>query len=207
MVFLFIPNIIGYFRFLALFAILFTFSYSPFLTVTFYGLSQLLDAFDGMAARHFKQSTKFGAVLDMVCDRASDAVILAILGSLYPSWAWIFYSDIILDLVSHWYQMYAGLLTGEHHKETKTTWKILEWYYKKPVLFTLVAGNELFFMSAYLHAFSKNWPSLAVSVNLGLVCVGFALFLVKKVTSVVGLLSACEKVAEYDTRERAKRAE
>ena len=82
----------------------------------FYCLIQLLDAFDGIAARHFKQSTKFGAVLDMVCDRASDAVILAILGSLYPTYSWIFYSDIILDLVSHKYQMYSALLLGEHHK-------------------------------------------------------------------------------------------
>ena len=47
-------------------------------------LAGLFDMFDGMAARKFNQSTDFGAVLDMVCDRASDAVILAILGSLYP---------------------------------------------------------------------------------------------------------------------------
>lgn len=141
MVFLFIPNIIGYFRFVALFATLFTFSNHPLLTVLFYGVSQLLDAFDGMAARHFNQCTKFGSVLDMVCDRASDAVILAILGSLYPTYSWIFYFDIILDLVSHWYQMYASLLCGEHHKETKTTWKLLTFYYQKPVLFTLCAGN------------------------------------------------------------------
>jgi CDP-diacylglycerol--inositol 3-phosphatidyltransferase len=112
MVFLFIPNIIGYFRFVFLFASLFTYRTHPLVTVFFYGMSQLLDAFDGMAARHFKQSTKFGAVLDMVCDRASDAVILAILGGLYPSYSWIFYSDIILDLVSHWYQMYSSLLKG-----------------------------------------------------------------------------------------------
>src|SRR5258708_4626794 len=100
MVFLFIPNIIGYFRFLFLFATLFTYQEHPLLTVLFYGLSQTLDAFDGMAARKFDQSTKFGAVLDMVCDRASDAVILAILGNLYPKYSWIFFSDIILDLVS-----------------------------------------------------------------------------------------------------------
>jgi CDP-diacylglycerol--inositol 3-phosphatidyltransferase len=37
-----------------------------------------------MAARKFGQSTNFGAVLDMVCDRAADAVILAFLGALYP---------------------------------------------------------------------------------------------------------------------------
>lgn len=34
-----------------------------------YWLSAFLDAFDGMAARAFNQSTKFGAVLDMVSDR------------------------------------------------------------------------------------------------------------------------------------------
>jgi CDP-diacylglycerol--inositol 3-phosphatidyltransferase len=37
-----------------------------------------------MAARKYNQSTKFGAVLDMVCDRATDAVVLAWLGALYP---------------------------------------------------------------------------------------------------------------------------
>lgn len=116
MVFLFIPNIIGYFRFGFLLATLFIYNDHPYLTVLFYSISQGLDAFDGMAARKYNQCTKFGSVLDMVCDRASDAVILAILGGLYPSFSWIFYGDIILDLTSHWYQMYASLLGGEHHK-------------------------------------------------------------------------------------------
>jgi CDP-diacylglycerol--inositol 3-phosphatidyltransferase len=84
MVFLFVPNIIGYFRFAFLFVSLFTYQNYPIQTILCYGLSQLFDMFDGMAARKFNQSTDFGAVLDMVCDRASDAVILAILGSLYP---------------------------------------------------------------------------------------------------------------------------
>lgn len=112
MVFLFVPNIIGYFRFLFLLAIFPLYANSPILTVIFYGLSQTLDAFDGMAARYFKQTTKFGTVLDMVCDRASNAVILAILSNLYPNYSWLFLSDIVLDLVSHWYQMYVTLLKG-----------------------------------------------------------------------------------------------
>ena len=142
MVFLFIPNIIGYFRYAFLFATLFTFRDCPVLTLFLYGLSQLLDMFDGMAARHFKQSTNFGAVLDMVCDRSSDAVILAILGSMYPEYSWIFYGDIILDLTSHWFQMYAAISSGEHHKKSTTRWRLLEIYYSnKTVLFTLVAGN------------------------------------------------------------------
>ncbi len=116
MVFLFIPNIIGYFRFIALFASFFTYQDYPILTVVLYGVSQILDAFDGMAARKFNQSTKFGAVLDMVCDRASNGVFLAILAGLFPKWSWVFLGDIVLDLVSHWYQMYVSLLKGAHHK-------------------------------------------------------------------------------------------
>lgn len=83
-VFLYIPNIIGYFRFVFLLAILFTYQHSPIITIFLYGLSQLLDMFDGMAARHFNQCSNFGAVLDMVCDRASNGVLLAICGHLYP---------------------------------------------------------------------------------------------------------------------------
>jgi CDP-diacylglycerol--inositol 3-phosphatidyltransferase len=116
MVFLFIPNIIGYLRFAALFATFFTYRTQPGLTVLLYGVSQALDAFDGMAARKFNQSTRFGAVLDMVCDRASNAVLLAILADLHPTYSWVFLSDIVLDLVSHWYQMYVSLLKGAHHK-------------------------------------------------------------------------------------------
>ena len=142
MVFLFVPNIIGYFRFAALFATFFTYRKQPILTVVFYGLSQVLDAFDGMAARHFNQSTRFGAVLDMVCDRASNAVFLAILAGLYPNWSWVFLGDIALDLVSHWYQMYVSLLKGAHHKESKSKYALLNLYYSsKTVLFTLVLGN------------------------------------------------------------------
>ncbi len=142
MVFLFVPNIIGYLRFAFLFAIFPIYNTHPLLSVTFYGLSQLLDAFDGMAARYFNQSTRFGAVLDMVCDRASNGVMLAILSSLVPEYAWIFLGDIALDLVSHWYQMYITLLKGKHHKESKSSWTLLNLYYgNKTVLFTLVGGN------------------------------------------------------------------
>ena len=142
MVFLFIPNIIGYFRLAFLIVTLFTYQSSPILTIVFYGLSQLLDMFDGMAARKFNQCSNFGAVLDMVCDRASNAVLLAICGHLYPQYSWLFYGDIILDLVSHWYQMYAALSSGKHHKTIKNKFALLDiYYYNKLVLGGLVAGN------------------------------------------------------------------
>ncbi len=153
MVFLFVPNIIGYLRFAFLFALFPLYNTHPLPALICYGLSQLLDAFDGMAARYFKQSTRFGAVLDMVCDRASNGVMLAVLAGLYPEWSWVFLGDIVLDLVSHWYQMYVSLLRGQHHKEAPSAYRLLNLYYgNKTVLFTLVAGNEVFLLAAYIHA-------------------------------------------------------
>ena len=51
-------------------------SYHPKYSTVAYVVSALLDAFDGMAARAMGQSSKFGAVLDMVTDRcAGDAAV------------------------------------------------------------------------------------------------------------------------------------
>lgn len=43
--------------------------YHPKACTLLYGVSCLLDAVDGMAARALNQTSKFGAVLDMVTDR------------------------------------------------------------------------------------------------------------------------------------------
>lgn len=44
-------------------------SYHPKYCTLLYGVSCLLDAVDGQAARALGQTSKFGAVLDMVTDR------------------------------------------------------------------------------------------------------------------------------------------
>lgn len=151
MVFLFVPNIIGYIRYAFTIMAIFTYRDRPILTLLFATLSAVLDAFDGMAARKLNQSTSFGAVLDMVCDRASDAVNLAFLGALYPEYAWIFYGDILLDITSHWFQMYAALSSGQHHKQYKSRFSSLNLYYSnKTVLFSLCAGNGLFIGFCYI---------------------------------------------------------
>lgn len=78
----------------------------PKWTVFLYALSGLLDAVDGHAARYFRQSTKFGAVLDMVTDRSSTACLLIYLAILYPELA--VYAQIItaIDISSHYMHMY-----------------------------------------------------------------------------------------------------
>lgn len=53
----------------------------PKLFTALYFLSSILDVADGQAARALKQTSKFGAVLDMVTDRFVVPVVLSF--SLY----------------------------------------------------------------------------------------------------------------------------
>ncbi len=71
-----------------------------------YGISCLLDAFDGMAARALGQSTRFGAVLDMVTDRCTTSCLLCFLTAAYPRATLLFQGLITLDFSSHYIHMY-----------------------------------------------------------------------------------------------------
>jgi CDP-diacylglycerol--inositol 3-phosphatidyltransferase len=68
-VWLFVPNLIGYARILLMLGCFAISKTSPRTAVAMYLTSFLLDAADGYAARLLGQSSKFGAVLDMVTDR------------------------------------------------------------------------------------------------------------------------------------------
>ena len=93
-----------------------------------YGVSCLLDAVDGMAARALDQTSKFGAVLDMVTDRyvsqdvfrvqeadlslghairCTTSCLLCFLAAGYPRYALLFQFLISLDFASHYIHMYS----------------------------------------------------------------------------------------------------
>lgn len=98
-------------------------SYHPkYCTIT-YSVSCLLDAVDGHAARALGQTSKFGAVLDMVTDRyvaslgsrvgphnfpsrCTTSCLLCYLSSVYPTFALLFQFLITLDFSSHYMYMY-----------------------------------------------------------------------------------------------------
>jgi len=132
-----------------------------------YSVSCLLDALDGYAARRYEQSTRFGAVLDMVTDRCTTACLLVFLSSAWPRWALLFQGLISLDLASHYIHMYATLIMGgadqSHKKVDKSRSWILNLYYtNKTVLFLFCALNEVFFIALYLLSFSS--PLLSPSL-------------------------------------------
>lgn len=108
----------GYTRIILAFTSLYYMSLHPRTCTLLYGISCLLNALDGYAARYFNQSTRFGAVLDMVTDRCTTACLLVFLASAFQRWSIVFQVLISLDLASHYMHMYATLVAGagESHK-------------------------------------------------------------------------------------------
>ena len=102
-----------------------------------YSISCLLDALDGYAARYFEQSTRFGAVLDMVTDRCTTSCLLVFLSTAFPRWALLFQGLISLDLASHYIHMYATCVMGgadtSHKKVDKSRSWLLNLYYTNKV--------------------------------------------------------------------------
>ena len=101
-----------------------------------YSISCILDALDGFAARHYNQSTTFGAVLDMVTDRCTTACLLVFLSSAWPRWAILFQGLISLDMASHYMHMYATLTmggAGQSHKkvDSSRSWILHQYYTNK----------------------------------------------------------------------------
>ncbi|KAJ9296315.1 hypothetical protein DTO271G3_5456 [Paecilomyces variotii] len=166
-VFLFYPNVIGYSRIILAVASLYYMPLHPRTCSLLYSISCLLDALDGLAARHFNQSTTFGAVLDMVTDRCTTACLLVFLSSAWPRWAILFQGLISLDLASHYMHMYATLSmggAGQSHKkvDSSRSWVLYQYYHSRTVLFICCALNELFFIGLYLLSFSS--PILSPSL-------------------------------------------
>ncbi|MCJ1440306.1 MAG: CDP-diacylglycerol-inositol 3-phosphatidyltransferase [Stictis urceolatum] len=150
-IFLFWPNLIGYSRIILAIASLYYMPLHPRTCSILYSVSCILDALDGVAARHFEQATRFGAVLDMVTDRCTTACLLVFLSSAWPRWSLLFQGLISLDLASHYMHMYATLVMGGQGDS-----------HKKNVLFAFCALNELFFIALYLLSFSS--PTLSPSL-------------------------------------------
>ncbi|KAK4139462.1 uncharacterized protein C8A04DRAFT_15840 [Dichotomopilus funicola] len=170
-IFLFWPNIIGYSRIVLAIASLYYMPLHPRTCSLLYSISCLLDALDGYAARYFEQSTRFGAVLDMVTDRCTTSCLLVFLSSAFPRWAILFQGLIALDFSSHYMHMFATLAMGGNNTSHKNVDKSRSWilslyYTNKTVLFIACALNEAFFIALYLLSFSSPLlsPSLLETV-------------------------------------------
>lgn len=165
-VFLFVPNLIGYTRVLTAAAALVYMPVHPKMCALLYSISCLLDAVDGQAARALGQTSKFGAVLDMVTDRCTTACLTCFLSKTYNDYFLVFAFLITLDFSSHYMHMYSSLVTGSssHKTVTSDVSRILWYYYNDSrTLFVFCFANELFFLCLYLNAY---WTTPILSAPL-----------------------------------------
>ncbi|XP_035471870.1 CDP-diacylglycerol--inositol 3-phosphatidyltransferase [Scophthalmus maximus] len=204
-IFYFVPNLIGYARVALALLSFYLLPCCPWPAVFCYLLSALLDAFDGHAARALNQSTRFGAMMDMLTDRCATMCLLVNLSLLYPTYTFLFQLSMCLDIASHWLHLHSSTITGSaSHKSIDLSGNpVLRIYYtSKPVLFVMCAGNELFFCLLYvLHHISEPAAWLYWLLGLcGTIC------LLKSVISLIHLVTASQNMAALDAAERAAAA-
>jgi CDP-diacylglycerol--inositol 3-phosphatidyltransferase len=230
-VWLYLPNLIGYARVLALLGAV-ACATRPDLTAPLfllYAASYLLDALDGPAARHLGQTSRFGAVLDMVTDRVSTALMLGLLahaaggsGRHAHASGWLLL--MLLDIAAHWVQMYAaGAAGAASHKELADEPPLLTWYYRRSNLFAVCLASEAHLALALLLARGRGaleaLPPLGAEVapwgawgvpqeDCARTLAAWAWALtapvcaLKQVISVVHLVRASQRVVALDTAER-----
>ncbi|QPG73427.1 hypothetical protein FOA43_000737 [Brettanomyces nanus] len=204
-IFTFIPNLIGYGRVATLVLSWLTMENYPLVTMLIlYSTSCLLDAFDGAAARKYGQSTKFGAVLDMVTDRSSTCSLIVFLAIIYPKWCIFWQFLISLDLSSHYMHMYAMISSGSssHKSVSKDTNFFLRLYYSnRVVLFMVCALNEIFYMALYFAHFELGlFPFTQIPLGVALVYISAPVWLFKQVMNVVQMINAAEIMAGMDSK-------
>ncbi|TNN11786.1 CDP-diacylglycerol--inositol 3-phosphatidyltransferase isoform 2 [Schistosoma japonicum] len=147
---------VGYIRIILLFQACYFMRINCELTLLTYIISCFLDAVDGYAARALNQSTKFGAMLDMIVDRCSTMCLLACLTYFYPSYMLFFQFTMIVDIASHWLHVHSSILSGKssHKSINLNDNRFLKLYYtNRVILFLMCAGNELFYTLLYVYHF------------------------------------------------------
>ncbi|KAK8827648.1 hypothetical protein WA577_007195 [Blastocystis sp. JDR] len=204
---LFVPNIIGYVRAITGIIAFYFAESNPRLFCLLYFISYILDAFDGVAARHLGQCSHFGAVLDMVCDRFCTCSLYLVLSHIYPEYKYPIILLLILELVSHWIQMFSATLVGKSHKaiDSERPW-ILRFYYVVPYsLFFVCLFNEVWLVSTYmLYYIEKGVIGATFRICWKFFFYCFApVFVFKQIVSLVALFDSAKNVIEFDEEERA----
>lgn len=86
------------------------------------------------------------------------AGLLLILSHLYPDYRFFWTMCMILDVGSHWVQMYCSQVChmGSHKNMSENDpWILRKYYTSRPVLFHVCFFNEAFFVLIYMYKFVK----------------------------------------------------
>ncbi|KAL0412384.1 UNVERIFIED_CONTAM: putative CDP-diacylglycerol--inositol 3-phosphatidyltransferase 2 [Sesamum radiatum] len=192
-VYLYVPNIIGYVRILMncfAFAICFK---DKYLFSVLYFVSFVCDALDGWFARKLNQVSTFGAVLDMVTDRPG----------------MIFLSLLALDISSHWLQMYSSFLVGKaSHKDVKdsSSWLFKLYYGNRKFMGYCCVSCEVLYIVLFLLAENQTENLTEVLVKaatqswlyLTLLSLSFIGWVIKQIVNVIQMKTAADACILYD---------
>lgn len=216
-VFFYYANIIDYLRFILLIIGIFYSFTHPLLFVSLYFISFILDLFDGLVARYFNQCSLFGSSLDMIIDRISTSSFLVILSHLYKERTIIYILLMVLDISSHWLQVYSSILelsknkNIKNHKELKEYFKILSFYYNNKIFLGILCfGAEMFLVLRYLkyffnfehnsNAYNKNFLKLIYITDTYIYFLFYALYIFKQIMSILQIISASLRIVDYDIK-------
>ncbi|KAK9819002.1 hypothetical protein WJX74_001461 [Apatococcus lobatus] len=222
-VFVYVPNLIGYLRVFCTLLALCCASTRPALCITAYFFGFVCDDLDGRFARLFNQTSKVGAVLDMVTDRISTSGLLVILGGLYPHWSFTCAALCMLDISSHWFQMVATSTLGANsHKDTNSQSWLIRLYYRQRIFMGVCCIScEILYLSVYLLRWDAYWqwpcfhlPLPASLLNLSglkssdpiplaLITAAASIpwFTLKQIINVVQLKAAMLQLVQYDIQQ------
>ncbi|CBH13960.1 CDP-diacylglycerol--inositol 3-phosphatidyltransferase, putative [Trypanosoma equiperdum] len=198
---LFYPNLIGYTRVILSLISFCLLGHFPIAFLFCYIIGFVLDAVDGMVARRFGQCTQFGAILDMLTDRASTAglivVVVQVLQPL-PHWGATSLACLVfLDISSHFCVMYVSLYAGRtSHKDVSSSiFSLLRLYYtNRPFMCALCVGQELFYLNLYMYGVY----GIAEPAFLFFMALTAALSAFKQVVNVQQLLDSMYHLAVLD---------
>ena len=200
-------NIMDYFRIIAAMYAFYVSKKDPICFIICYFISFILDAFDGMVARAAHQTSKLGATLDMVTDRISTAVLLAVLSGFYPDYSTYFVYLIMLDVGSHWLQTHSGFLVNiknDNHKNLGEKFFLLRLYYtNRNVLGVVCLGAEVFLLLLYFNHFYPKF--LENPFFLGFFYVNFAIYVFKQIISIIQIFGASSRIAVWDAKEATEK--
>ncbi|KAG5499697.1 hypothetical protein JIQ42_05178 [Leishmania sp. Namibia] len=207
-IFYFVPNIIGYARMAASAAAYLVARDYPALCLALYTASFALDAADGMAARALDQCSHFGAILDMLTDRASTAGFLVVLdGVLQPMpyrYTFLLATLLFLDVASHFCRMYASVfIRKDSHKDVSDSiFRLLRAYYSnRRVMGVLCVGQEFAYLFLYAWAMYRSVAVVGDMAWCGFVVCAVPCLL-KQVVNVQQLLDGLYHIACLDAQER-----
>ena len=192
----------------------------PYIAIVLYVSSFVGDLFDGMIARKLSQTSEFGGLLDMVTDRCSTLGLLFVLGCTnyytkldnnypLPIYKVSFLLLTLLDISSHWCQMYSTCKFNLHHKSesgNEGRHFLVRWFYQYYYFFGyLCVGAEFTYILLYI------LPHLERHDNEFLYTVAkYALYgclpgcIMKQAVNVMQLVSACYAVAKHDADSKKK---